>query len=61
MERSMHSRWSRGSNNYARSYCFNEPIDYHAFFRVAGTNNDINGLNQSLMFNDVLYGCTTII
>ena len=29
---------------------------WHAFFGVAGSNNDINVLNQSPLFNDVLYG-----
>ncbi|CDP06307.1 unnamed protein product [Coffea canephora] len=29
---------------------------WHAFFGVAGSNNDINVLNQSLLFNDVLQG-----
>ena len=29
---------------------------WHAFFGVAGSNNDINVLNQSPVFNDVLYG-----
>jgi hypothetical protein len=28
----------------------------HAFFGVAGSNNDINVLNQSHVFNDVLQG-----
>ncbi|XP_065854653.1 protein ALP1-like [Euphorbia lathyris] len=34
-----------------RSTCF-----WHAFFGVAGSNNDINVLNQSPLFNDVLNG-----
>ncbi|CAK8532768.1 unnamed protein product [Lathyrus sativus] len=29
---------------------------WHAFFGVAGSNNDINMLNQSNIFNDVLQG-----
>ncbi|CAN1267940.1 hypothetical protein LINPERPRIM_LOCUS12970 [Linum perenne] len=29
---------------------------WHAFFGVAGSNNDINVLNQSPLFNDVLGG-----
>ncbi|XP_057808839.1 protein ALP1-like [Salvia miltiorrhiza] len=29
---------------------------WHAFFRVAGSNNDINVLHQSTLFNDVLSG-----
>ncbi|CAK8578517.1 unnamed protein product [Lathyrus sativus] len=29
---------------------------WHAFFGVAGSNNDINVLNQSNVFNDVLQG-----
>ncbi|PNX56583.1 ribosomal protein, partial [Trifolium pratense] len=29
---------------------------WHAFFGVAGSNNDINVLNQSHVFNDVLQG-----
>ncbi|XP_073037702.1 uncharacterized protein [Primulina eburnea] len=29
---------------------------WHAFFGVAGSNNDINVLNQSPLFNDVLQG-----
>lgn len=29
---------------------------WHAFFRVAGSNNDINVLNQSNVLNDVLQG-----
>ncbi|KAI3681180.1 hypothetical protein L6452_35965 [Arctium lappa] len=29
---------------------------WHAFFGVAGSNNDINVLNQSTLFNDVLQG-----
>ncbi|XP_057774808.1 uncharacterized protein LOC130993788 [Salvia miltiorrhiza] len=29
---------------------------WHAFFGVAGSNNDINVLNQSTLFNDVLLG-----
>ena len=31
---------------------------WHAFFGVAGSNNDINVLNQSPLFNDVLTGKT---
>ncbi|KAI3706770.1 hypothetical protein L6452_24726 [Arctium lappa] len=30
---------------------------WHAFFGVAGSNNDINVLNQSPLFNNVLQGC----
>jgi hypothetical protein len=30
----------------------------HAFFRVVGSNNDINVLNQSLLFVDVIRGRT---
>ena len=30
----------------------------HAYFGVAGSNNDINVLNQSPLFNDVLQGYT---
>ena len=29
---------------------------WHAFFGVAGSNNDINVLNQSPLFNDVFSG-----
>ena len=29
---------------------------WHAFFGVAGSNNDINVLNQSNVFNDILEG-----
>ncbi|KAK7243211.1 hypothetical protein RIF29_38001 [Crotalaria pallida] len=29
---------------------------WHAFFGVAGSNNDINVLNQSPVFNDILHG-----
>jgi hypothetical protein len=29
---------------------------WHAFFGIAGSNNDINVLNQSNMFNDILEG-----
>ena len=29
---------------------------WHVFFGVAGSNNDINVLNQSPLFNDVLHG-----
>jgi hypothetical protein len=29
---------------------------WHAFFGVAGSNNDINVLNQSNVFNDVMHG-----
>ena len=29
---------------------------WHAFFGVAGSNNDINVLNQSDVFNDVMQG-----
>ena len=29
---------------------------WHAFFGVAGSNNDINMLNQSPMFDDILQG-----
>ncbi|XP_020417951.1 uncharacterized protein LOC109948671 [Prunus persica] len=29
---------------------------WHAFFRVAGSQNDLNVLDQSLVFNDVLRG-----
>ena len=34
---------------------------WHAFFGVAGSNNDINVLNQSPLFNDVLRGEAPIV
>ncbi|XP_058725464.1 uncharacterized protein LOC131596738 [Vicia villosa] len=32
---------------------------WHAFFGIAGSNNDINVLDQSIMFNDILEGRAT--
>jgi hypothetical protein len=34
---------------------------WHAFFGVAGSNNDINVLNQSNVFNDILEGQTPTV
>ena len=31
---------------------------WHAFFGVVGSNNDINVLDLSLVFDEVLNGCT---
>ncbi|XP_057779810.1 uncharacterized protein LOC130998411 [Salvia miltiorrhiza] len=33
-----------------------DPWIWHAFFRVAGSNNNINVLNQLTLFNDVISG-----
>ncbi|XP_057803645.1 uncharacterized protein LOC131018978 [Salvia miltiorrhiza] len=34
---------------------------WHAFFRVVGSNDDINLLNQSTLFNDVLLGNEAVV
>ncbi|XP_058763538.1 uncharacterized protein LOC131636983 [Vicia villosa] len=34
---------------------------WHAFFGIAGSNNDINVLNQSNVFNDILEGRAAIV
>lgn len=33
---------------------------WHAFFGVSGSNNDINVLNQSPLFNEVLLGTASM-
>jgi len=34
---------------------------WHAYFEVVGSNNDINVLNQSSVFDDVLYGRAPLV
>jgi hypothetical protein len=50
--------WHQTSYNHPRSCYFSLPLDLTYFFRVVKSNNDINVLNQSSLFFDVIRGHT---